>query len=460
MSSSPCSGSVLKFRSKTMFAQCDICYNLKLSIRKHGLSLEDRFTNLKRYRQHLNDQYQDRTACWSLRAAAEQRQEVNNILVLSLDGMDQAKFAIPRDPLLKAAAAVAKWQKPRLKVHGVWCFGHLLDVKIMDETFKHDSACVIQLISECLEKVAEHCKSLKRPMPSNMVVLADNTVRENKNQHLFKYMSLLCAKNKMRCASMLFLRAHHTHDAIDQLWGILARRIANSDRLLEPAAVVQVLREELERRSVKDWLGVHKINVSKLDAARNWQEHLRSLRVHFEGGLLEDAASNHMFLFMQKRDLPAPLAAKVDRGSYRGPVGPTDIICLVKEYICSAELRQDPLLVLTQDRAQKVSLVPEGRNGRRKMGDEIGHKKIKNWLSLASALSLYGDKYRCSREYLRALAANEIHANPPPMPWHAMPGPVYPESMGVQESWAPHETLLRALAPSVALRTVWERSAA
>lgn len=37
-------------------------------------------------------------------------------------------------------------KRPKMKVHGLWIFGYSLEIRVMDETLKHDSSCVTELI--------------------------------------------------------------------------------------------------------------------------------------------------------------------------------------------------------------------------------------------------------------------------------------------------------------------------
>lgn len=52
----------------------------------------------------------------------------------------EAKYMVPRDPSLRTAYRTAKFQRPRLKVHGVWAFGYVLHIGVLDETSHHDSS--------------------------------------------------------------------------------------------------------------------------------------------------------------------------------------------------------------------------------------------------------------------------------------------------------------------------------
>lgn len=102
----------------------------------------------------------------------------------------------------------------------------------MDEQFPHDSSCVAELIAQGIERVAKICERRGVRMPRKLVILGDNCVRELKNQFNLLYAASLTAHRKMRCSAIMFLRKSHTHDRIDQVWGIIARRISNQDRLL------------------------------------------------------------------------------------------------------------------------------------------------------------------------------------------------------------------------------------
>ena len=141
-------------------------------------------------------------------------------------------------------------------------------------------------------------------MPSKLVLISDNTVREVKNSHTMLYLQNLIGLRKMRLCAMLFLRKSHTHCRLDQAFGILARRVANTDKLLDANDTMQLLQQELERPGFRSWVGsTTEVSVSKLDATLNWRDHFRCQGVSVSGGLLTDATANHVFVFMQERGL-------------------------------------------------------------------------------------------------------------------------------------------------------------
>ena len=106
------------------FTQCELCYCFKEAI-KNSDSLEQKLASVLAYREHLSAQWRDRCICWSLQELA--LDHMSDVLVIQVDGLDQSKFRLPRDPALRATAssALVQAQRPKIKVHGVWCFGPL-----------------------------------------------------------------------------------------------------------------------------------------------------------------------------------------------------------------------------------------------------------------------------------------------------------------------------------------------
>ena len=104
-------------------------------------SLETRSAAMELYRSHLQSQYADRNAFYSLKAASEVAAEdwSADVVTIMLDGLEQAKFAVPRSPQLIIPHRGSSLVRPRLAVHAAWAFGWTLQVAVLDETHPHDS---------------------------------------------------------------------------------------------------------------------------------------------------------------------------------------------------------------------------------------------------------------------------------------------------------------------------------
>jgi hypothetical protein len=95
---------ILHFRSRNLFTTCEVCFALKQALQQKDSSLDARLTALKQYRAHLHSQYCDRSVIWKLQA--ESAEPNSGVLLISTDGLDQSKFALPREPELRNNAAL------------------------------------------------------------------------------------------------------------------------------------------------------------------------------------------------------------------------------------------------------------------------------------------------------------------------------------------------------------------
>ena len=92
------------------------------------------------------------------------------VLVVWTDGMDQAKWCIPRFPNLRAAKRLGSFQRPRCKVQGVWLFHVGLYFYVADATMPHDAAFTVECIARALERMKAACASRSLPVPTELII--------------------------------------------------------------------------------------------------------------------------------------------------------------------------------------------------------------------------------------------------------------------------------------------------
>ena len=113
----------------------------------------------------------------------------------------------------------------------------------------------------------------------------------------------------MRCVyrfKLSFFLDSHQNPA-DQLWGVISRGVSCQSHLQSVDDCLAAIRAELSKPTVRDWLGSNvEVNVERLCATHAWRDHLPSLGVKVEGGLLRDDTGNHLFLFMLRRGWEGP----------------------------------------------------------------------------------------------------------------------------------------------------------
>lgn len=88
----------------SVFSSCEVCTALKGQLNNKSFSLEQKLGSLKLYRAHLHQQYSDRCCMWTLQSQSQDG--CSDVLFISTDGLDQAKFALPREPGLRANASL------------------------------------------------------------------------------------------------------------------------------------------------------------------------------------------------------------------------------------------------------------------------------------------------------------------------------------------------------------------
>lgn len=87
------------------FSQCELCFQFKKALANPRATVEFKLGQMVHYRAHLHGQFSDRSVLWQLGELAAL--DECNIIVASMDGMDQAKFRLPRDPSLRSSATLS-----------------------------------------------------------------------------------------------------------------------------------------------------------------------------------------------------------------------------------------------------------------------------------------------------------------------------------------------------------------
>ena len=120
--------------------------------------------------------------------------------LLVKDGMDQAKWALPRLREFVNAKELGRYQRPKVKLHAVWCHSIGLHVYVVDPRQGSGANTICETASRSLEKVAA---KMGNKMPHHMLVMCDNTVKESKNATVLSWMSTMIAKHRFRSGGLM-----------------------------------------------------------------------------------------------------------------------------------------------------------------------------------------------------------------------------------------------------------------
>ena len=122
------------------------------------------------------------------------------------DGMDQAKFKIPR---LKGGGASSKlWSslfRPRIHTGGSWFHGKQLLFALSHEDVCKDSAAQVEQLVRGLDKIHQ----MHGTLPLGLCCQQDNTYREGKNRFYLAFIIGLIGLKVFRWTVCNYLRVGH-----------------------------------------------------------------------------------------------------------------------------------------------------------------------------------------------------------------------------------------------------------
>lgn len=287
----------LKIRDVGQGKRCKICAELSEARQCAGPDTLDGI--LEQYRFHIDSVMADRNH--SVRSNHISEEDAQStapdgaelVGKLVVDGMDQAKFRCPRN-LASNAEFEGLW-KPQLHVTGCIYHGVLEAFYIMSPDVAKDSNMESTVIHRTLDHVVEHQRNHGHPMPANLIVNADNTTREAKNQHFATSMAQLVATDKFQSLEVEFPKTGHTHNELDQRFSTLATTLKRAPVLETPEEFQEYLQENLQE------VRGRKIIVEILPSTMNWMKWHAPLDVNISGLAAHhgDLHTNHSWRFVQ-----------------------------------------------------------------------------------------------------------------------------------------------------------------
>ena len=233
---------VLGFRDIGQHARCTTC--TKISKMRALAQTADLKAQLKSaHEQHVTGVQLDRAVSARLERLARNSTSERNgppelvatdssVLDLKIDGMDQAKFRLPRN--LALSKEFEKRWRPQMHIVAVIAAGVSEHYYVLPPQLAQDSNMTLTLLSHALDNIVEDLKRHGRAMPMNLCIGADNTARENRNQWLNKWSAYLITSGLFRSVSINFFQVGHTHAAIDQKFSIIATALVQQSVLEVP----------------------------------------------------------------------------------------------------------------------------------------------------------------------------------------------------------------------------------
>ncbi|CAE7298360.1 unnamed protein product [Symbiodinium sp. CCMP2592] len=320
-----------------------------------------------------------------------------------IDGMDQAKFCLPRHRKLAATSDASKRWRPAIHVTGVITWGLLEIYFILPSSVPKDSNMNATILARCLD-IAQESLEEGQSLPDHLLVQVDNTTRESKNQHFALFLSYL-ASSVFKSVECHYLQVSHTKNELDQRFSTMASIIKQAECI-----------EDLEE--LRDYIKSHmttaehrKLVVEILPNTWNFQEWFAVTGIQLSGLVSThfEPYANHVWRFQRRADVSGEIVSELRN------VTPDDgdVVLTVKQFMCSQNPSQDPVLMLPLQAAQSL----KGRSLTAMSPNPFAKKtltefrKTANWVASDPWLLLKGQMFL--EEICSLNEAGQTHGEPP-----------------------------------------------
>ena len=262
-----------------------------------------------------------------------------SVVAVIADGMDQAKFKVPRR--LVQSHAFETLLRPALSVHGVWAHGAGYELGVADADLKKDTGCNI----ECIVRLLSGIKDRHGILPLGLHLQQDNTSRECKNQRMVQFAIALVSIKVFRWVTLSYPTTGHTHSAIDQTFGQLAVKLSHREPQ-DDKEVVAMLNEFLPELGI-DTHSRANSRCYKLDEAADWQEWIEQHGVNLSS--LTGPGAPHYFRICLRGDIAEKTCAMPHaRQAERQPHQPTNALAAAPE--------KDDVMMVTKSRMHSAEV--------------------------------------------------------------------------------------------------------
>jgi hypothetical protein len=291
-------------------------------------------------------------------------------ICIIIDGVDQAKFRIPR--VLVKTHALDKLLRPALHLQGAWCHGFGYHLAVSDADMRKDTNNNVEVIARLLSHIAVS----HRGLPLGMHLQQDNTSRECKNSLILRFACKLVALGIFRWVTLAYLITGHTHENIDATFGQLTVKIAALE-FDDDTTLINLLLQLLRQLGVDNDSRIAS-KAYKIDEAANWVEWWDELQLIF--GQVTGPGAPHWFRVCllqdlgEMRDGAAQTSVTLRSMPGMSAARQDDVVVVVKERMASRDVLQ-VIRVLSASKCAHLSQDhPKGVHPRRPGGEDVKRK--------------------------------------------------------------------------------------
>ena len=240
----------LRFRQPSDFCDCRDCASLKHRL-ENCASLHEKAEVARDLQHHHRNIAYCRDFEEVLRTTPPYG-VAKPILAVFTDGMANTHWCIPRLRKHRGAKSLSALPRPKCKVQGVWVFYYGVHLFVADSTMPHDADMTCEVVARALQKCKEVAALRGQPLPEEVAFWTDGTTRENRNNTFLQFIAFLRSSGMFKFASLFMHDMGHTHNILDQLYGIIKRAFQYVDQLEDLDAIIEALRSIMARPGLSD----------------------------------------------------------------------------------------------------------------------------------------------------------------------------------------------------------------
>ena len=414
----------LKFLPVGHHSSCSACAHFR-EWRRHCVTDGDRAKLEEARSVHIKRIMLDRAVCSRMddiaRKSMQQRfqdmPQESRHGAMTIDGMDQAKFKVPRWKFAKVSKDLEGLWRPTLHVHGTIVHGSCETFFLCEPDLPKDANLQITCMARALQLAAVSSAKLGIPMPPNWRFDFDNTPAEGKHATCFTWYSWLIAEGRFTVIDAQSMEVGHTHNIQDQRFATAATILAEAARLESPHAFQKCLKAGIQP------LGdcVEEI-VEIMEASLDWKTWLASLAVNWQGHTssqytkLRGEECVHCFRFLKRSHLQAQQATSA-MSEFPEPPSPDDVVVLLKKNISDKTYCGVPVVCLPAGRAKLLC----GSGPKMVQRHRLSDHELQKMLKTAQVIEQRPWAMTVAADYLRSFVENNRtgakRTNAPDIKW-------------------------------------------